>query len=166
MKHDEEVPQMARRSRLLRWAAVVLVMLAVFAAGCSSESGGTKDSDNDSSSPQEYSIEISQNGQHVTDVTLSQLHTLPEVSFTAIEKTQTGPSLLSVLHYAGITEFSQVKVSGWSKGRVATAELPLDRDEITDQVILEFNNQGKTKLAGPNIPDSNWIIDVEAIEVE
>jgi len=157
---------MPRRPRLLRWVAVVLVMLAVFAAGCSSDSSGTEDGNNDSSGPQEYSIEIIQNGQHVTDVTLSQLHTLPEVSFTAIEKTQTGPTLLSVLQFAGITEFSKVTVSGLSKGRVATAEKELNRTDIDDQVILEFNNQGKTKLAAPSIPDSDWIIDVEAIEVE
>jgi hypothetical protein len=152
--------------RLMLAAAIAVTSLVVFTAGCSSDNNSSEDTNNDESSTQEYSVEITLNDQHVADVTLSQLHTLPEVSFTANEKTQTGPTLLSVLQYAGITEFSQVKVSGWSKGRVATAELPLDKADITDQVILEFNNQGKTKLAAPTIPDSDWIVDVEAIEVE
>jgi hypothetical protein len=157
---------MSKVFRVMLAVAITITAFAVLTAGCSSEASGTKDPDNDGSGTQEYSIEISQNGQHVTDVTLSQLHTLPEVSFTANEKTQTGPTLLSVLQYAGITEFTKVTVAGWSKGRVATAEKPLNRADITDQVILEFNNQGKTKLAAPTIPDSDWIIDVEAIEVE
>jgi hypothetical protein len=164
--HSKEAPHMRQTFTMARWMAILLIMLAVVTAGCSSDNGTTGDSNSDSSTAQEYSVEITQNGQHVADVTLSQLHTLPEVSFTAKEKTQTGPALLSVLQYAGTTEFTRVTVSGWSKGRVATAEKPLDKADITDQVILEFTNQGKTKLAAPTIPDSEWIIDVEAIEVE
>jgi hypothetical protein len=155
---------MSKIVRAVLAVAVTLTVLMVFTAGCSSDTASSDESDN--SRPQEYSIHISRDGQHVTYVTLSQLHTLPEVSFQAKGTTQTGPTLLSVLQYAGIAEFSKVKVAGWSKGRLATAELPLDRAQITDQVILEFNNQGKTKLAAPTIPDSDWIIDVEAIEVE
>jgi hypothetical protein len=156
---------MSRIVRLMLAVAIVLMALAAFTAGCSSNSNSSEDSNNDSSSTKEYSIEISRNGQHVTDVTLYQLHALPEVSFEAKGTTQTGPSLLSVLQYAGITDFTKATVSGLSKGRVASAEKTLNRADIDDQVILEFNNQGKTKLAAPSIPDNEWIIDVEAIEV-
>jgi hypothetical protein len=164
--HNKEASQMRRTTVMARWTVMLLIVLAAVTAGCSSDSSTSGDSSSDNSTAQEYSIDITQNGQHVADVTLAQLHTLPEVSFTAKEKTQTGPALLSVLQYAGITEFNRVTVAGWSRGRVATAEKLLDKGDITDQVILEFTNQGKTKLAATTIADSEWIIDVEAIRVE
>lgn len=144
-------------SILVTFVTVSLLLLCA-AAGCSSD-------ESDTGGDEEYSIQVSAGGQ-VVSVTLTDLQSLPEVTVEGSGKTQTGPTLLSVLDYAGVTEFSKVTVAGLSKGRVATAELELDSDEITEEVVLDFNNQGKTKLAGPDIPEDSWIIDVEEIRAE
>ena len=39
------------------------------------------------------------------------------------------------------------------------------RSEITDQVLLEFNNSGKTKLCGTDIPGDQWVVDVNTIVI-
>ena len=97
---------------------------------------------------------------------LTELHTLPEVNLNIAGKTEAGPTLSSVLELAGIKNFSEIKVSGMLKGRLATGELTLKPSDINSDVILSYNNQGKTKLCGKEIPDSNWIIDVAEIRSE
>ena len=113
-----------------------------------------------------YQIEILDNNQQVASVSLAQLHALPSVTLTLDGKSEVGPTLSSVLELAGIKDFSQITVSGMLKGRLATGQLTLKPSDITDQVILSYNNVGKTKLCGTQIPDSNWIIDVAEIEAQ
>ena len=115
-----------------------------------------------------YHISFFLNGKQVASLGLIELHTLPEVtlSIPGAGSDEQGPTLLSVLELAGIKNFSKVTISGMLKGRIATGELTLNRGDITGEVILDFNNQGKTKLCGSQIPDSNWIIDVAEIHAE
>ena len=115
-----------------------------------------------------YHIKFFQNGQQVASLGLEELHSLPEMTLNipGSGSTEQGPTLSSVLELAGITDFSKITVTGMLKGRIATAELTLDRTEITEEVMFDFNNQGKTKLCGARIPDSNWIIDVAEIYAE
>ncbi len=97
---------------------------------------------------------------------LADLTSLPQVKVTADSKEETGPTLLAVLGLAGIQDFSSVTAYGYTKGRVATAELTLNRSQINDQVVLDISNQGTAKLAGPNIPGNSWIIDVNKLVVK
>jgi hypothetical protein len=143
---------------------ILLVMvLTVFTlslgAGCSGETGKP-------SAEEEYSIKIISEGEQVTSLNLTKLQSLPTVSLSAFGKSEEGPTLLSVLKLAGINEFSKVTVIGMVRGRIATGELTLTRSEITDEVILDFTNRGTTKLAGAQIPEDNWIIDVTEIRLE
>ena len=114
-----------------------------------------------------YQIAVYKDGTRIGSLTLDQLHSLPTVTFTkSTGETELGPTLTSALALLGITDFTNVTVDGYSKGRVATAELILQSSEVTPYTILSFNKQGKTKLAGKSIPENNWIIDVSALRVK
>ena len=114
-----------------------------------------------------YQIKVFSKGQQVASLGLTQLHSLPEVTIEmGGDSPGSGPTLQSVLELAGIQEYSKVTISGMVRGRIATAELTLHRAEITDEVLLDFTNQGKTKLCGKQIPQSNWIVDVTEIRAE
>ena len=116
----------------------------------------------------EYRIKFFLNDEQVSSLGLSDLHNLPEVTLTiaGTHSDETGPTLSSVLKLAGIQNYNKVTIKGMLKGRIATGELTLNKSEVTDNVMFDFNNQGKTKLCGTNIPEANWIIDVSEIYIE
>jgi hypothetical protein len=118
------------------------------------------------SAEEDYHINFILKDTQVASLNLSQLQSLPKVSLSAFGKSEEGPTLLSVLELAGINEFNTITVIGMVKGRVASGELTLTRSEITDEVILDFTNRGTTKLAGAQIPEDNWIIDVTEMRLE
>jgi hypothetical protein len=113
-----------------------------------------------------YFVGVYLNGENKASFTVDDLSKLDQVEITANGSPQNGPTLLSVLKAAGITEFTAVTASGFSRGRLATAESTLTRAQIDDSVIFDMNKRGKAKLCGANIAQSNWIIDVEKIEVK
>ncbi len=113
-----------------------------------------------------YSIAVFQNDKQVGVLKLADLQSLPPVSFTAEGKDEKGVSLTAALKLVRITDFSEVTAYGLTRGRIATAEITLQKAQINDNVILDFSNQGTAKLASPDIPSNNWIIDVNKIEVK
>ena len=158
---------MYKKVKIIGFISLIAVFCFSFLVSCSSApnttlSGNAQTTTNDTG----YQIKFFLNDNHVASLGLTELHTLPDVTLTMAGKSETGPTLSSVLELAGIKEFSDVKVSGMLKGRLATGELTLKQSEVTDEVILSYNNQGKTKLCGVQIPDTSWIIDVVEIRAE
>jgi hypothetical protein len=94
------------------------------------------------------------------------MSSLPKVTVTAYGKTEEGPTLQSVLGLAGIEDFNTLTVKGMLRGRVATGELTLKPADVLGGAILDFSNRGTAKVAGANIPEDNWIIDVSEIWAE
>jgi hypothetical protein len=156
---------MNKKIRIVSFSALVAVLCLSFLVSCAS-APDPRLSSNGTQTAAGYRIKFYQKEKEVASLGLTDLHTLPEVTFTMSGKSETGPALLSVLKLAGIKDFSTIKVTGMLKGRLATGELTLNSGDVTGQVILSFNNQGKTKLCGTQIPDSNWIIDVAEIRAE
>ncbi len=115
-----------------------------------------------------YTVKVYFNDTLKVSLNLNDLLSLEQVVLTTPEQDtdQKGPTLISVLELAGIGEFSEVKVSGMTQGRVATAELTLTRAQVDDTVVLDITNRGTTKLAGLNIPSSDWIRDVVELRVK
>ena len=134
--------------------------------GCSPGKDGSGTTDNLNNNTEQYSVKVFLNGELLTFVSMDDLLALEQVSFTAENKDEEGPSLLSVLKLAGIGEFNEVTIIGLSRGRVASAELVLSRSQINGQVILDITNRGTTKLTSPDIPSNNWIIDVSELRVK
>lgn len=113
-----------------------------------------------------YVLRVTEGGQLAVGLSMQDLDSLPKVKLTADGKEQEGPTLLSVLSRAGFADFKRVTVVGMQRGRSHSAELALERAKVTDQVILDINKQGQTKLASPDIPGEAWIIDVSELQAE
>jgi hypothetical protein len=73
---------------------------------------------------------------------------------------QEGPKLADVLALAGVTEFSEVTLSGSSAPSTLTFE------QVDDNTILDFSNRGTMKLATTYIPKADWVKDITAIVVK
>jgi hypothetical protein len=94
------------------------------------------------------------------EVTLEALKTLPLAVVTAEGKVEEGPYLSDVLALAGITEFSEVSLTGSSNPATLTFE------QVDENTILDFNNHGTMKLSTTYIPKANWTKDVAEIVVK
>ena len=146
--------------RVLSLAVLIALCGAVPLASCSSKNNPVSDSESD------YKINFFLKDQKVAVLGLTDLHRLSNVTLQMAGKNETGVTLPSVLELAGISNYSEVQIKGMLKGRLATGQLTLKLGDITNEVLLSYNNQGKTKLCGTKIPDSNWIIDVAEIRAQ
>ena len=110
-------------------------------------------------------IKVTFSGQTQT-FSPADIDNIPAVNVTAEGKNYSGPTVLSLINKAGVTDFAKITINGYSKGRVATAALTLDKSQLNDQLILRKTNQGTYSLASSNIASGDWIIDVNEIDVE
>ncbi len=94
------------------------------------------------------------------DVTLEAVKTLPLAQVTAEGKVEEGPYLSDILALAGVTEFTEVTLTGSSNPATLTF------DQVDENTILDFNNHGTMKLASTYIPKANWTKDVAEIVVK
>jgi hypothetical protein len=94
------------------------------------------------------------------DVTLEAVKALPLATLTAEGKVEEGPYLSDVLALAGITQFTEVSLSGSSNPATLTFE------QVDKNTILDFNNHGTMKLSTTYIPKPKWTKDVSEIVVK
>jgi len=94
------------------------------------------------------------------DVTLEAVKSLPLTQITVDGKVQEGPKLLEVLALAGVTEFTEVSLSGTGSPSTLTFE------QVKDNTILDFSNRGTMKLATTHIPKADWTKDIAEITVK
>ena len=94
------------------------------------------------------------------DVTLDALKGLPLAQITVDGKVQEGPKLLGVLALAGVTQFTEVTLTG------SASPATLTFAQVDDNTILDFNNHGTLKLATTYIPMPNWTKDISEITVK
>ncbi len=93
--------------------------------------------------------------------TWDDLKKLPLAQMEAEGKVEEGVKLMDVLIAAGVTEFSEVNLSGSSSPASLTLEQV--QDETT---ILDFTNHGTVKLSTNYVPKADWTKDVDRIEVK
>ena len=94
------------------------------------------------------------------DVTLDAVKQLPLAQITVEGKVQEGPKLLDVLALAGITDFTEITLTG------SSSPVTLTREQVDDNTILDFNNHGTMKLATTYVPMPNWTKDIMEITVK
>ena len=90
---------------------------------------------------------------------LEQLKALPVKTIMADGKPQEGPAILDVLAAVGVSDFQKVTIAG-------AGSVTLSKDEVTAEVILDFNNHGTVKLASPALPIPSPVKEVKTITVE
>jgi hypothetical protein len=94
------------------------------------------------------------------DFTLDALKQLPLTSIMADGSPEEGPALRDVLSAAGISEFTEVTLTG------ADGTLTLAQADVTPEVVLDFNNRGGVKVASPTLPREQRVRDIFKIEVK
>ena len=93
-------------------------------------------------------------------VTIADLKTLALAQVSVEGKVEEGPKLLDVLALTGVTDFTEVTLTGSSNPATLT------REQVDDNTILDFTNHGTVKLATTYVPRPNWTKDVSKIEVK
>jgi hypothetical protein len=94
------------------------------------------------------------------EVTLDAVKKLTLAQITVDGKVQEGPKLLDVLLLAGVTEFTEITITG------SSAPSTLKREQVDDNTILDFSNRGTMKLATTYIPKAEWTKDIIQITVK
>lgn len=113
-----------------------------------------------------YGIKVTQNGNTLLFLSLADIDNLATVTEDADGKSYTGPTILSILSLAGVDNFSQITIVGFSKGRLATAELPVAKSDLNSTYIVRKTNQNTYSLATPDVDSNSWIIDVNELRVQ
>jgi hypothetical protein len=116
--------------------------------------------------PAGYGIKITQNGKTLLVLSLADIDKLTSVTVSANGSNYTGPTILSILSLAGVTSYSKVTIVGFTKQRLATAELPVAKADLNANYIVRRTNQNTYSLASPDVPFDNWVIDVNELRVE
>ena len=94
------------------------------------------------------------------DVTLDAVKALPLATLQAEGKVEEGPYLKDVLALAGVTEFTEISLTG------SSSPVTLTFEQVDENTILDFNNHGTMKLSSTYIPKANWTKDVALITVK
>ncbi len=149
---------------LVRLIVCLLLGLPILVSSCGG--AGSTSGSSATSSPSGYSIAILVGDKQTATLTVAELAKLPQVKQTVGNTEETGPTLLSALASVGVNDFTQLTVYGFSKGRVATAELDLTRAQVTDNVMLALVARGTAKLTGTDIGANRAIVDVNKIVVK
>jgi hypothetical protein len=113
-----------------------------------------------------YSVKVKKGGTTLATFSVADLDKLAAVSIKADGKDYAGPSILSILSQAGASDFRKVTIVGFTKGRLATAELPVTKANLNNNYVLRKTNQNTFSLASPDVQADSWIIDVEELRVE
>jgi hypothetical protein len=92
--------------------------------------------------------------------TWDDLKKLPLANLTIEGKVEEGPKLIDVLKAAGVTDFSEVTLTG------SASPATLTKAQVDDNTILDFNNHGTVKLSSTYIPKPQWTKDVSEIKVK
>jgi hypothetical protein len=139
----------------------LLFLLSLFISACASNAEGPKTPQ--ALQPTAVSSALFQvirvDGTKV-GVTLKDLKTLPLKQVTVDGKVEEGPGLLDVLHFAGVSEFKEVALTGSSNPATLT------HGQVDDNTILDLTNHGTVKLSTTYIPKPNWTKDVAEIIVK
>ena len=93
-------------------------------------------------------------------MTADDLKKLPLAQLIIEGKVEEGPKLIDILTAAGVTDFTEVALTG------SSSPVTLTRAQVDDNTILDFNNHGTMKLATTYVSKPNWTKDVSEITVK
>ncbi len=111
-------------------------------------------------------LKVTKAGAVLKNFSLGDVDKFPTVSIVADGKNYDGPTINTLLSQAGVTSFAKITIKGFVKGRMATAELVVAKENVNDKLILRRTNSATYSLASPDIDADSWIIDVNEIVVE
>jgi hypothetical protein len=141
-----------------------LIAMILFMAAC----GGTSASADGPKTPQALQpppvasvlFQVVKPDGSTQGFTWDNLKKLPLAQVTAENRVEEGVKLMDVLNAAGITEFSEVSLTGSER------PVTLRREQIDDNTILDFTNHGTVKLATIYVAKADWTKDITEIKVK
>lgn len=116
--------------------------------------------------PDGYAVQVIKDEKTIKWITLADFEAMAQVTIEVNDDTETGPLFSYVLDFAGVSDYEILTITGYSKGRIASAEIMLTPAQVHDGVVMDLTNSGTVKLAATDIPKNDWIRDVEQIIVE
>jgi|GEM_PF-4153083 len=129
------------------WLSALLIgVLTVMIGGCAT------------SAP--FELQILLDKQPYKLVTMKEIKTMPVESFIKDGKVESGPSITTLLQFAGIQTYSKIEVMN-----KAYELVEFTSEQNLNQLILDITNRGNVKLASEFIPKKNWIKDITTIAV-
>lgn len=111
-----------------------------------------------------YTVEVRRGEDVLAVYDLAELQAMPQVTVNALGKTESGPSLQTVLDAAHAGAYESVRVLG--PGVRDDGELSLESSEVTPGVLLDVSNRGTVKIVGPAMAWDDRVRDVTDIVVE
>ena len=147
--------------RRLTIVGILGISLLVLLGACSSQAdSGTGEGASEVILPEGVLFQVLMPDGERVNFTVEQVKAMPQVSIEVDGKTEEGPALLAVLEDAGVSNFSSMTLQGLN------LSVTLEKDEITDEVILDITNRDTVKFASPMVPKQDWPKDIMLITVE
>lgn len=109
-------------------------------------------------------LRVTRDGVVLAEFTMDELREFPTRSYSQFGKSGEGPMVLDVLAEAGVADFERLTVRGPAVRDDGI--LVLERDQVTEDVVLDFANRGTVKIAGPDIEWDDRVRDVTELEAE
>lgn len=103
-------------------------------------------------------VVVKADGQKIP-FSMQDLKKLPLTTIFADGNPQEGPSIPALLKEVNTNEYQFLAITG----REGTNKL--QKVEITDQLILDFNNRGSVKLVSPTMKHDERVRDITLIEI-
>jgi hypothetical protein len=132
-------------------SSVTIVLLVLLLFGCASP-GETNE--------EKTLVQVIFPDGKTTAFSKADLEDLPQFAIEVGGKTEEGPSLSSVIQSVGVQDYSEVTLEGLN------STLTLSREQLTDDVLLDFTNRDTMKLAAVDIPKKDWVKDITRIMVK
>lgn len=111
----------------------------------------------------ESRLTVQENGRVFGRYSMSQLQVLPQVEVSTPHsqgaQTQKGPTVRSILEFAGATGVITVRVEGRDPAQVLGAA------DLSDPAILNITKRNTLKLTGTGLSVDRWVRDVTALIV-
>jgi hypothetical protein len=128
-----------------------LAAVAILILGSCDRSGG------------ESRLTVQESGRVLVRYSMSQLQALPQVEVSTPHsqgaQIQKGPTVRSILEFAGATDVTAVRVEGRDPAQVLGAA------DLNDPAILNVTKRNTLKLTGTGLSVDRWVRDVTALVV-
>ncbi|MBU1107740.1 MAG: hypothetical protein KKB51_13795 [Candidatus Riflebacteria bacterium] len=160
------IPARISLSLRLKILLVGLAILGLCLTGQAEQSSGKQKETLEAASL--CSIAVFSSGIQVATAASELLTSLESVNLTLpdAQKVQSGPRLIDLLTALKISDYKQITIYGYAKGRLATAEYTILKEKLHERIILSFSRRGTAKLVVPELAFDDWIVDVYKLETE
>ncbi|MCE5222920.1 hypothetical protein LLG10_01865 [bacterium] len=107
-----------------------------------------------------YELQVLIDKQPYKTFTLKELKAMPAESFLADGKIESGPSIATLLKYAGVQTYAKIEIMN-----EAFELVEFSSEQNMNQLILDITNRSNVKLASESIAKQNWMKAITTIAI-